>query len=163
MSLSLYHIDQALEALIDPETGELLDYDAFEQLQMDRDHKIENMVCWSKSLDAEAKAIRGEEKELAERRRTMERKRDRLRDYVDRALDGHPFQTAKCSVTYRKSTAVEITNMEELVQWCMDNGYDGKVTYAAPTVSKSDIAPLLKAGVAVDGAEIAERMNMGVK
>ena len=56
MSLSLYHIDQALEALIDPETGELLDYDAFEQLQMDREHKIENMVCWSKSLDAEAKA-----------------------------------------------------------------------------------------------------------
>ena len=49
MSLSLYHIDQALEALIDPETGELLDYDAFEQLQMDREHKIENMVCWSKS------------------------------------------------------------------------------------------------------------------
>lgn len=163
MSLSLYHIDQALEALIDPETGELLDYDAFEQLQMDRDHKIENMVCWSKSLDAEAKAIRDEEKELAERRRTMERKRDRLRDYVDRALDGRPFQTAKCSVTYRKSTAVEITNMEELVRWCMDNGYDGKVTYAAPTVAKSDIAPLLKAGVAVDGAEIAERMNMGVK
>ena len=77
MSLSLYHIDQALEALIDPETGELLDYDAFEQLQMDREHKIENMVCWSKSLDAEAKAIRDEEKELAERRRTMERKRDR--------------------------------------------------------------------------------------
>ena len=99
MSLSLYHIDQALEALIDPETGELLDYDAFEQLQMDREHKIENMVCWSKSLDAEAKAIRDEEKELAERRRTMERKRDRLRGYVDRALDGHPFQTAKCSVT----------------------------------------------------------------
>ena len=62
MSLSLYHIDQALEALIDPDTGELLDYDAFEQLQMDRDRKIENMVCWSKSLDAEAKAIRDEER-----------------------------------------------------------------------------------------------------
>lgn len=163
MSLSLYHIDQALEALIDPDTGELLDYDAFEQLQMDRERKIENMVCWSKSLDAEAKAIRDEEKELAERRRTMERKRDRLRDYVDRALDGHPFQTVKCSVSYRKSTAVEITNMENLVQWCLDNGYDSKVTYAAPTVAKSDIAPLLKAGVAVDGAEISERMNMGVK
>lgn len=163
MSLSLYHIDQALEALIEPDTGELLDYDAFEQLQMDRERKIENMVCWSKSLDAESKAIRDEEKELAERRRTLERKRDRLRDYIDRALDGRPFHTAKCSVTYRKSTAVEITDMEQLVQWCLDNGYDGKVTYATPTVSKSDIAPLLKSGVHVNGAEIAERMNMGVK
>lgn len=163
MSLSLYHIDQALEALIDPETGELLDYDAFEQLQMDREHKIENMVCWAKSMGAEAKAISEEEKKLAERRKAIENKRERILGYVDRALDGHAFQTAKCSVTYRKSTAVEITNMEELVQWCLDNGYDGKVTYAAPTVGKSDIAPLLKAGVAVEGVEVAERLNMGVK
>lgn len=163
MSLSLYHIDQALEGLVDHDTGEVLDFDAFEELQMARDAKIEGILCWTKNLAAEAKAIREEEKELAERRKGLEHKREQLLGYVERALDGAPFQTAKCAVTYRKSTAVEITDMEALVQWCMDNGYDGKVTYAAPTVAKSDISPLLKAGVAVDGAEIAERMNMGVK
>ena len=72
--------------LLNTETGELLDYDAFEQLQMDREHKIENMVCWSKSLDAEAKAIRDEEKELAERRRTMERS-----ELVAESLGEHVF------------------------------------------------------------------------
>lgn len=45
----------------------------------------------------------------------------------------------------------------------MDNGYGGKVTYAAPTVAKSDITSLLKAGTAIDGAELVTRMNMGVK
>lgn len=163
MSLSLYHIDQALENLIDHETGEVLDFDAFEELQMARDAKIEGIVCWTKNLAAEANAIREEEKELAERRRALEAKRDKLLGYVDRALDGAPFQTAKCAVTYRKSTAVEITNMEALVQWCMDNGYDGNVTYAQPTVSKTDIAPLLKSSMAVTGAELCERTNMGVK
>lgn len=163
MSLSLYHIDQALENLIDHETGEVLDFDAFEELQMARDAKIEGIVCWTKNLAAEAKAIREEEKELAERRRALEAKRDKLLGYVERALDGAPFQTAKCAVTYRKSTAVEITSMEALVKWCMDNGYDGKVTYAAPTVAKSDITALLKAGTAIDGAELVTRMNMGVK
>lgn len=163
MSLSLYHIDQALENLVDHDTGEVLDFDAFEELQMARDAKIEGILCWTKNLSAEAKAIREEEKKLAERRNGLEHKREQLLGYVERALDGAPFQTAKCAVTYRKSTAVEITDMEALVQWCMDNGYDGKVKYAAPTVDKSDISQLLKAGVAVDGAEIAERMNMGVK
>ena len=163
MSLSLYHIDQALENLVDHETGEVLDFDAFEELQMARDAKIEGIVCWTKNLAAEANAIREEEKELAERRRALEAKRDKLLGYVDRALDGAPFQTAKCAVTYRKSTAVEITNMDAVVQWCMDNGYDGKITYAQPTVSKTDIAPLLKSGMAVTGAELCERSNMGVK
>lgn len=163
MSMSLYHIDQALENLVDHETGEVLDFDAFEELQMARDAKIEGIVCWTKNLAAEAKAIWEEEKELAERRRALEAKRDKLLGYVDRALDGAPFQTARCSVTYRKSTAVEITSMEALVKWCMDNGYGGKVTYAAPTVSKTDIAPLLKSGMAVIGAELCERSNMGVK
>lgn len=163
MSLSLYHIDQALENLVDHDTGEVLDFDAFEELQMARDAKIEGIVCWTKNLAAEAKAIREEEKELAERRRALEAKRDKLLGYVDRALDGAPFQTARCSVTYRKSTAVEITSMEALVKWCMDNGYDGKVAYAAPTVAKSDITALLKAGTAIDGAELVTRMNMGVK
>lgn len=163
MSLSLYHIDQALENLVDHDTGEVLDFDAFEELQMARDAKIEGIVCWTKNLAAEAKAIREEEKELAERRRALEAKRDKLLGYVDRALDGAPFQTARCSVTYRKSTAVEITSMEALVKWCMDNGYDGKVAYAAPTVNKSDITALLKAGTAIDGAELVTRLNMGVK
>lgn len=163
MSMSLYHIDQALENLVDHDTGEVLDFDAFEELQMARDAKIEGIVCWTKNLAAEAKAIREEEKELAERRRALEAKRDKLLGYVDRALDGAPFQTARCSVTYRKSTAVEITSMEALVKWCMDNGYDGKVTYAAPTVAKSDITAMLKAGTAIDGAELVTRMNMGVK
>lgn len=163
MSLSLYEIDHALEALVDEETGEIKDFDAFEALQMERDKKIENVACWTKNLDAEAKAIRAEELSLAERRKSLEKKRERLMEYLDRALDGNPFKSAKCSVTFRKSTRVEITNMEELVHWCVTNGHDGLVQYSAPSVAKSDISSLLKTGVSVDGAELATSMNVGVK
>lgn len=93
----------------------------------------------------------------------LKERREKLLDYAEKALGGAAFQTAKCAVTYRKSTAVEITDMDAVVQWCMDNGYDGKITYAQPTVSKTDIAPLLKSGMAVTGAELCERSNMGVK
>ena len=163
MSLSLYEIDRALEALVDEETGEIKDFDAFEDLQMERDKKIENVACWTKNLDAEAKAIRAEELSLAERRKSLEKKRERLMEYLDRALDGNPFKSAKCSVTFRKSTRVEITNMEELVHWCVTNGHDGLVQYSAPSVAKSDISSLLKTGLAIDGAELATSTNVGVK
>lgn len=163
MSLSLYEIDHALEALVDEETGEIKDFDAFEDLQMERDKKIENVACWTKNLDAEAKAIRAEELSLAERRKSLEKTRERLMEYLDRALDGNPFKSAKCSVTFRKSTRVEITNMEELVHWCVTNGHDGLVQYSAPSVAKSDISSLLKTGLAIDGAELATSTNVGVK
>lgn len=163
MSLSLYEIDHVLETLVDEETGEIKDFDAFESLHMERDKKIESVACWTKNLDAEAKAIRAEEKALAERRQSLEKKRERLLEYLGKALDGNPFKSAKCVVSFRKSTRVEITNMEELVHWCVTNGHDGLVHYSAPSVAKSDISALLKTGVTIDGAELATSMNVGVK
>lgn len=163
MSLSLYEIDRKLEDLIDPETGEVKDYEAFEAVQMARDEKIESVACWTKSLDAEAKAIRAEELALSERRKSLEKKRERLLEYLDKALDGNAFKSARCSVTYRRTPPrVEITNMDELVHWCLANGHDGIVQYSAPTVAKSDISMFLKSGIPVDGAELSTSMKMGV-
>ena len=48
--MTLYEIDAALAALMDPETGEIADIAAFEQLQMDRQTKIENVALWRKNL-----------------------------------------------------------------------------------------------------------------
>ena len=38
--MTLYEIDQAIQGLVDPETGELMDYEAFAALQMDRDARL---------------------------------------------------------------------------------------------------------------------------
>lgn len=77
--MTIYEIDARMAGLIDPETGELLDYEAFASLQMEREAKIENMALWYKDLTAEAKAIREEEKALAERRKSAENKAERLK------------------------------------------------------------------------------------
>ena len=77
------------------------------------------------------------------------------------------MERAYIEVTIEKKKNIALiahdSKKSELVKWCMDNGYGGKVTYAAPTVAKSDITSLLKAGTAIDGAELVTRMNMGVK
>ena len=42
--MTIYEIDNRIAELVDPETGELLDYEAFAELQMEREAKIENMA-----------------------------------------------------------------------------------------------------------------------
>ena len=74
--MTLYEIDQAIQGLVDPETGELMDYEAFAALQMDRDAKIENMALWYKDLMADAKAIKEEADTLNERRKAWRTRRN---------------------------------------------------------------------------------------
>ena len=112
--MTLYEIDQAIQGLVDPETGELMDYEAFAALQMDRDAKIENMALWYKDLMADAKAIKEEADTLNERRKALENKAERLKSYLSLALDGEKFQTARCSVTFRKTSSIQVSNPEAL-------------------------------------------------
>jgi gamma-glutamylcysteine synthetase len=163
MSMSLYEIDQSILALVDPETGEILDDAALEQLQMERETKLENIACWIKNLTAESAAIRQEEINLAERRKVLERKCERLKKYLFEALNGEKFQTAKCAVTYRKVSKVEISDARRVAEWCEDNGFGDLVVYSDPTVSKNELAKILRSGTQIPGAVMAEGMSMGVK
>lgn len=161
--MTLYEIDQKIQSLVDPETGELLDYDAFAQLQMDREQKIENMALWVKDLSAEAKAIKEEEDNLKDRRKAMENKAERLKTYLSIALGGEKFQTPRCSVTFRKTTSVQIDDQDNLVRWLEQNGYDDCIKYKEPEVSKTEVGKLLKAGTPVPFACIKDGQSVGVK
>lgn len=163
MALNIYEINQAILDLVDPETGEILDYEAFDQLQMEREAKLEGMACWIKNLVAEGAALRAEEVNLVERRRAVERKAERLKKYLGEALGGEKFQTAKCAVTFRKTSRVEITDARSVAEWCDDNGLGDLVVYSAPSVSKPELAKLLKFGEEIPGAALVEGISMGVK
>ena len=163
MSMSLYSIDQAILALVDPETGEIMDGEAFDQLQMEREAKLEGIACWVKNLTAEAKAIREEEKVLAERRKACENKAERLKDYLAEALGGEKFVTAKCAVTFRKTSSVEITDVHAAAAWLEDAGMGDLVQYQMPKIGKTELGKILKSGQEVPGCELVTGMSMGVK
>ena len=107
--MKLYEIDEAIMNLFDPDTGECVDYDALESLQMERDRKIEGIALWIKDLEADAVKIRNEEKALAERRRSMESKADNLTKFLAGVVgEGNRFSTSKCAISWRKSESVRI-------------------------------------------------------
>ena len=139
--MNVYEIDNEMLSLIDEETGEIKDYEAFEELQMQKEEKIENVALWYKNLVAESKAIREEEKSLAERRKTLEHRAESLKNFVNRTLQGNKFATSKVAISYRKSTAVEVD--DEFIDYAMKNNND-LLTFKRPEPNKTVIKGMLQ-------------------
>lgn len=158
--MNIYEIDNAMFSLIDEETGEIKDYEAFEELQMQKEEKIENTALWYKNLVAESKAIREEEKALAERRKSLENKAENLKNFINRTLDGNKFSTSKVAISYRKSTAVEVD--DEFIDYAMKNNND-LLTYKQPEPNKTVIKGMLQGGFDIPHAELVERNNVSIK
>jgi len=156
--MKLYEINQAIEEAIanavNEETGEIEDLSILEELQIMREEKIEGIILMTKNLDAEAVAIRQEERNLADRRQAMERKSERIKEYLKFVLAGEKFSTSKCSVSYRKSQQVSITNEANLPAefWRIKQEPD-----------KAGIKEALKAGRTVEGAELVTNLSMTIK
>lgn len=161
--MNLYDIDQQILAQVDPETGEILDYEAFAELKLARDEKIEGMALWFKNLIAEASAIRAEEIALAERRKGLERKADSLKQYLGEILSGGKFSTARVACSFRKSKSVDIQDEAEFIRTMEETQHFEFLKYSAPTVNKTEIANALKAGVDVPGAQLIEKQNLSIK
>lgn len=177
---SLWEIDSRLQALEDygvDEDGCIIETEeefnkAFDAIQMDLQTKIENTILFAKSLDAEAEAIKAEEKKLAERRKAKEnlseRLKKRINDYVTwqftdeegnvdlNGLRKWKFETSKCYISYRKSDVVEFTDATKIPKEFI------KVE-TKETPMKAEIKKAIKEGKEVAGCVLVEKANMQIK
>lgn len=160
--MTLYDIDNRLQELVDPETGEIADYEAFEALDMERNRKLENMACWIKNMKADMDGIATEMKVLQARKKVIENRTKRITAYLQEALAGQKFETPKCSITYRNSTAVVIGDSATVVEYLESHGHTDCITYAEPEINKNELKKLLNDGE-VPGASLAKRQNMQIK
>lgn len=158
--MTLYEIDSEILRCIDMETGEVIDTDKLNALQMERDAKVENVACWIKELKAEAEAIKAEKQALAERQKAAENKAESLKKWLAYALDGQKFKTAKCSVSFRTTESVEVT--EQGIESLM-NGHDDLLTYKAPEPNKTAIKQALKDGLSVAGVQLVQNTSTIIK
>ena len=99
---------------------------------------------------------------MAERRKVLENKAEGLKRYLSDALQGQKFQTSKCVVSFRKTPSVELTEPALAIAWAQTHGHGEIVTYAAPTISKTELKKLLKTEE-IPGAELVYSMSCGVK
>ena len=158
--MKLYEIDNAILECIDMETGEVIDAEKLDALNMERDAKIENVVLWIKDLKAEAEAIKAEKLALAERQKVAENKVESLKKWVAYALGGQKFGTAKCSVSFRNTESVEVT--EEGLEALMKE-HDELLTYKAPEPNKKAIKDAIKDGLSVAGVQLVQNVSTIIK
>ena len=158
--MTIYEINEQILNCIDLETGEIIDIDRLNDLQLERDTKIENVACWIKELKAEAEAIKAEKQTLAERQKVAENKAESLKKWLAYALDGQKFKTSKCSISYRKSESVEVTEegLNNLIK-----EHDELLTYKAPEPNKTAIKQALKDGLSVQGVQLVQNTSTIIK
>ena len=153
---SLYEINQAILDCIDMETGELIDPERLEQLTMEKDQKIENVACWIKNLTAEAAAYKAEKAAFAEREAQALKKADTLKKWLSDALAGQKFSTAKCAVSFRKSEAVMVDDVNLIPAEMLRI----KTTYEP---DKTAIKNAIKSGREINGCMLVENTNIQIK
>jgi len=152
---SLYEINQQMLECIDMETGEIIDLDKLEALEMERDTKLENIALWIKNLNAESEALKAEKLAFAARQKVAENKAENLRRYLTYCLGGAKFETTRVKVSFRKSQSVEIAEGATIPEEFLK--------YAEPTVDKIGLRDALKAGAQLDGISIVERQNIQIR
>lgn len=161
--VTLYEIDQQIMSLVDPETGELSDYEAFQALRMEWEKKVEGMALWVKNLSATIKGIKEEIDNLSARKKALDNQKKRLESYISQILDGQKFSTPRCVVSFRNSTSVQVDNAGEAIKWLEQNGFDDCIKYSDPEIRLTEIRELLKDGTPIPGVHLSQKTNVGVK
>ena len=155
--MTIFDIDEAILKLVDEETGEVVDIEALEALEMERDKKVSNIACWIKQLDAEAEAIKAEKKKLADRQSAKENKAKALRAFLARVLNGEKFEDARCKVSYRRSESVEVAEDLDF------NYIPDEYIKVAKSIDKTAIKDSIKAGHTYKGVQLVQNTSVIVK
>ena len=106
--MKIYEIDAAIEKMVaeavNPETGEVqLDFAALDALQMERGSKVENLALLIKNKAADVTALDNEVKNLQARKDRAVKEINRMKDYLAWVLKGEKFETARVTVSFRRS------------------------------------------------------------
>ena len=151
---------QAFDAIqIDEESGEVLGLEELEKVNARLEDKLEAVACYIKELERLAGDIKAEAANLAERRQVLERKALRLKKYLMQNMEAagkNGLETAKCKISFRGSSRVEIVQQDKLPASCW-------VVSESKRPDKAAIKKLLAAGGSVPGAVLVECRNISIK
>lgn len=169
--MKLYEVNQAIEGifslLVNPETGEVIPDEALlaqlESLQMERSRILEYLAKLVLNTRAQVAGLKEEEKRLKERRAMLERKDDRLMAILDRECNGEKTDCGVATVSYRKTSRVEVDDDTAAISWLMQNGHPQCYKVPAPEISKAEVKKLLSAGTEVPGVALVQDYSCSLR
>ena len=161
---ALYDIDQAILDCVDPETGEILDPEKLDALQMERERKLEGVALWVKDLNYEAQMVKEEADRLTARKRALDNKISALKMWLLMALDGGKLKTPRCNVYQTHSTRLAVEDEEQLVKFLKTLKEPERfLKFREPELKKDDIKKALKDGTIIPGAALETTESVVIK
>ncbi len=148
-------IELDADRFVDGETGEIVDREAWENLQMEWQDKVEGVALGYKNETAEAEAIKAEIEKLTERMNRHKKKADGFKSFLAVVLEGKKFETARVAIRQTKSKSVE---------W--NGNAEGLEAYMVPQPAKFDKAQARKdlmAGKEVPNCVLIEKTSVSIK
>ena len=160
--MTLYELTEMMRDFdleIDEETGEILNADELDLLQLDFNEKLKNCVYWYKNTKAEAEALKAEKQKLAKRQQTAERKVEWMKRYIADCLgEGKKFapeDDPTVRIGWRKTQSVECADIYQVS--------DEYLRYKEPELDKARVKKALSDGEIVDGCELVTKMSIQIK
>ena len=161
---ALYEIDQAILDCVDLETGEILDPEKLDALQMEREMKLEGVALWVKDLKAEAAAVKEEADKLTARKKSLENKIDGLKTWLLYALNGEKLKTPRCNVYQTHSQKVVIDDEKAMVDMLMSSPSGEKfLRMKEPEIDKNALKDSLKQGYEFEFAHLEDTESLVIK
>ena len=135
------------------------DASVLDEIKDTLENKIENIGCYIKDITAMAEAIKTEEENLCARRKTLERKADRLKEYLASCMQMtgvKKYASQRLAVSFRSSKSVTILNEAMIPE-------DFMVTKTTSAPDKVAIKTAMENGIYIPGAEITKKENIQIK
>ena len=160
----LYEIDQAILDCVDLETGEILDPEKLDALQMERELKLEGVALWVKDLKAEMTAVKEEADKLTSRKKSLENKIESLKTWLLYALNGEKLKTPRCNVYQTHSQKLVIDDEKAMVDMLMSSPSGEKfLRMKEPEIDKNALKDSLKQGYEFEYAHLEETESVVIK
>ena len=157
-------INELYNQCVDPETGEMTE--DFEQrlelLLRELDENKDDAINTIKSKQVLIEARKKEIERLQKANASDERTIANIKEALAAVLEEQKYKSTVGSVSYRHSRAINILDSERLIEWASDK-YEGIITYAKPTVSKTEVGKLLEKGIEIPYTEVEERVSVIVR
>ncbi len=162
---ALYEIDQDILDCLDAETGEILDVERLDALQMERETKLEGVSLWVKDLTAEANAVKEEADKLTARKRALDNKITALKSWLLIALDGQKLKTPRCNVYQTHSTKLNVIDEQSVVNWIQTHYKEPEqfLKFTLPEIRKDAVKAEIKGGTVIPGASLETTESVVIK
>jgi predicted nuclease with TOPRIM domain len=162
---ALYDIDQDILDCVDMETGEILDTERLDALQMEREAKLEGVVLWIKDMKAEATAVKEEADKLNARKKALDNKIEGLKEWLLHALDGEKLKTPRCNVYQTHSTKLNVIDEQSVVNYIQTHCKEPEqfLKFTLPEIRKDAVKAEIKGGTVIPGACLEETESVVIK